>query len=107
MRARAANMSMTAACWIESRRPTAPKSMRSEGAVGEGEHVARVGIGVEEPGPQHLVERRVQQPVGERPAVDAPVVELGAVAHRAALEPLLHEEPAGEQLAVDPRDAHR
>ena len=88
-------MSTTAAFWIESRRPTAPKSMRPEGAVGEHEDVARVGIGVEEPGPQHLVERRVQQPVGQCLPVDAPLVELLASLGRAALEALLHEEPAG------------
>ena len=55
---------------------------QAEGAVGEGEDVARMRVGVEEAGPQHLVERRVQQQLGEGLSVDAPVVELRAVGQR-------------------------
>ena len=41
-------MSTTAACWIGSRRPDRAEVDEAERPVVEGEHVARVRIGVEE-----------------------------------------------------------
>ena len=53
-----------------------------ERAVVEHEDVARVRVGVEEAEPQHLVERRAQQLLGERAAVDVRRVELRGVGRR-------------------------
>ena len=107
-RTRAARMSTTAACWIGSSRPTAPKSMSPSVPSREDEDVARVRVGVEEAEPQHLVERRAQQLLGERRARSiACVVELRGVGHGEALEALLHEQPPGAELRWTPRDPHR
>ena len=53
------------------------------------------GIGVEEPDPQDLVERRAQQLLGERVAVDAGGVEVSDLGDGEPVEALLHEEPPG------------
>ena len=63
-----------------------------EAAVAEREDVARMRIGVEEPDPQHLLERGAQQLLGERLPVDARGVELRDLSDGEPLELLLHEE---------------
>ena len=98
----AARMSTTAACWIGSSRPTAPKSMSPSVPSSNTKMLPGMRVGVEEADPQHLVERGAQQLLGERVAVDARRVEPLGVGDGEALEALLHEEPAGAELACRP-----
>ena len=76
----------------------------AEGAVGKGEHVSRMRVGVEEADFEHLFEHGAQQLVGERAAVDRQRVELIGIRNRAPFEPFLHDEAPGAELFVDLRD---
>ena len=79
----------------------------AERAVLEDEHVARVGVGVEEAHPQDLFEGRPQERLGDGVAVDRHGVEPVDVGERAALEALLDEHPPGAELPVHPRHPDR
>ena len=79
----------------------------AERAVLEDEDVARMRVGMEEAEAHHLVEHRAQQLIGERrPIGSARLTEPADVADRRPLEALLHEDPAGAQVAVQRRHAH-
>ena len=82
-----------------------PEVDQSEGAVGEGEDVPRMRIGVEEADPEHLFERRAKQLFGELRAVDAGSLERVRVGQRETVEALLHEQPARAEVSVHLRDA--
>ena len=74
-----------------------------ERAVREGEDVARVRIGVEEPDPEHLVDRGPQQLLGQRVAVEPGRVQLIDVRQGPAVELLLDEHAARAEFAVHAR----
>ena len=70
------------------------------------EHVAGMRIGVEEAVLQHLVEHRAKQPIGQLPPISpVPLTELLGISDGDPFEPLLDEQPAGAEVAVDARDA--
>ena len=72
----------------------------------EREDVAGMRVGVEEPGTQHLVERRPEQFLRKRGAVDTGGVDLADLRDGVAVEPLLHEDATGAQPYEHRRDAN-
>ena len=101
-RASATMMSTMADCWIGSRRPTAPKSMRPRVPSVEGEHVARMRIGVEQTDPHHLIERRLGAAgrPGRRDRDHAR--RAHGVGHGHAVEAFLDQHPLARQMRGRP-----
>ena len=76
-----------------------------EGAVGQGEDVAGMGVGMEQPDAHDLIERRPQQLIRQRRSIHGSVVEMAGVGDGEALEALLHEHPSPRHAAKHLRDA--
>ncbi len=76
-----------------------------ERAVAQDEHVPWMRVGVEEAVPEHLVEHRAKQPLGEKPAIGSPLSGLLGIGDGHPFEPLLDEEPVGAEIAVELRDS--
>ena len=96
-RTSAARMSTTAACWIGSSRPTAPKSISPSVPSAKAKTLPGCGSAWKNPTPSTWSIVVAQQLLGERVAVDAGRVELIDVGQGAAVEVLLHEHAARAQ----------
>ena len=96
-------MSTTAACWIGSSRPTAPKSIRPSVPSREDEDVPGVRIGVEEARPA-APGRACERSSSSASAVRSirRCLELLGVGDGEAVELLLHEQAPRAQLACAP-----
>ena len=106
-RASATMMSTMADCWIGSRRPTAPKSMRPRVPSVRANTLPGCGSAWNKTDPHHLIERRSEQLVGQVGAIEITLVEPTGVGHGHAVEAFLDQHPLARQIAVDLGDANR
>ena len=103
----AARMSTTAACWIGSSRPTAPKSMSPSVPSSNAKMLPGCGSAWKKPSRSTWSSVEREQLLGERGAVDVRRVQPLGVGQGEAFETLLDEQPARGELEVDLRDPDR
>ena len=78
-----------------------------ESVLVDDEHVAGVGVGVEEAVAQDLLEEAAHEPATQLGAVEVGAVEVLGVGQREADEPLLHQQSPAAQAGIHLRDPDR